>query len=384
MLVDLSRNDEVAPYLVTTAPDVADLDQPGRLHQPQGRLRARRAARRWGSADTAAEVGRGADGPAHRARHQRDEPVPAARPARAVAATCPASRCCRSAPSTTRSCCAGSTRSSTRSTPARGSSSPARRPGVTLAPEGGAHQSTITASVGLELPEVTLIEPAYARARSTGCCATRSAGSPPAPGLAAAVGRRRRAEETAPTTSGSPPGRSTRRRSRPPAARLGDARAAPAGARRRLPPGRRDRWLEPGAPQVSLVASGAVLPEVLAAAAELAAEGIAAHVVDVTSLDRLYGAWQRDPPAGDPDGDRRRRSPARCGRCFPDRTPVVTVHDAVVARDGVDRLGARRARRCRSGSTSSASPAPSPTCTRCTTWTPGSIVNAALAAISLR
>ncbi|MFZ0159074.1 MAG: pyruvate dehydrogenase, partial [Kineosporiaceae bacterium] len=34
--------------------------------------------------------------------------------------------------------------------------------GVTLAPEGGAHQSTITASVGLELPGVTLIEPAYA------------------------------------------------------------------------------------------------------------------------------------------------------------------------------------------------------------------------------
>ena len=38
--------------------------------------------------------------------------------------------------------------------------------GVTLAPEGGAHQSTITASIGLELPGVTFIEPAYAaRAR---------------------------------------------------------------------------------------------------------------------------------------------------------------------------------------------------------------------------
>ncbi|HBW20269.1 MAG TPA: pyruvate dehydrogenase, partial [Actinobacteria bacterium] len=36
--------------------------------------------------------------------------------------------------------------------------------GVTLAPEGGAHQSTITASVGLELPSVTFIEPAYATA----------------------------------------------------------------------------------------------------------------------------------------------------------------------------------------------------------------------------
>ncbi|MER6593823.1 pyruvate dehydrogenase, partial [Micromonospora purpureochromogenes] len=34
--------------------------------------------------------------------------------------------------------------------------------GITLAPEGGAHQSTITASVGLELPGVTFLEPAYA------------------------------------------------------------------------------------------------------------------------------------------------------------------------------------------------------------------------------
>ncbi len=33
--------------------------------------------------------------------------------------------------------------------------------GVTLAPEGGAHQSTITASVGMELPGVTFCEPAF-------------------------------------------------------------------------------------------------------------------------------------------------------------------------------------------------------------------------------
>lgn len=36
--------------------------------------------------------------------------------------------------------------------------------GVTLAPEGGAHQSTITPSVGIELPGVVLMEPAYAQA----------------------------------------------------------------------------------------------------------------------------------------------------------------------------------------------------------------------------
>src|SRR5262249_32533229 len=36
--------------------------------------------------------------------------------------------------------------------------------GISLAPEGGAHQSTIPASVGLELPNVPFIEPAYAAA----------------------------------------------------------------------------------------------------------------------------------------------------------------------------------------------------------------------------
>ena len=36
--------------------------------------------------------------------------------------------------------------------------------GITLAPEGGAHQSTITASIGIELPGITLVEPAYAEA----------------------------------------------------------------------------------------------------------------------------------------------------------------------------------------------------------------------------
>ena len=46
--------------------------------------------------------------------------------------------------------------------------------GVTLAPEGGAHQSTITPSVGLELPNTTLIEPAYGTALD-GCFATPGA-----------------------------------------------------------------------------------------------------------------------------------------------------------------------------------------------------------------
>ena len=62
--------------------------------------------------------------------------------------------------------------------------------GITLAPEGGAHQSTITPSVGLELPGVTFIEPAYATALDWLLCgalqgiATASAAAlgPPATG----------------------------------------------------------------------------------------------------------------------------------------------------------------------------------------------------------
>ena len=65
----------------------------------------------------------------------------------------------------------------------------------------------------------------------------------------------------------------------------------------------------------------------LAAAAELAEEGIAAHVVDVTSADRLYSAWQRTLR----QGVRTATTPSVPGAlraAFPDRAPVVTVHDA--------------------------------------------------------
>jgi pyruvate dehydrogenase E1 component len=57
------------------------------------------------------------------------------------------------------------------------------------------------------------------------------------------------------------------------------------------------RLLEPlaslaGAPRVVLAAASPILPEVLAAAAELADEGVAATVLNITSADRLYAEWQ--------------------------------------------------------------------------------------------
>ena len=46
------------------------------------------------------------------------------------------------------------------------------------------------------------------------------------------------------------------------------------------------------APRVVLAAAGPILPEVLIAAAELADEGVAATVLNITSADRLYADWQ--------------------------------------------------------------------------------------------
>ena len=248
--------------------------------------------------------------------------------------------------------------------------------GVTLAPEGGAHQSTITPSIGLELPNVTFLEPAYAAAVDWLVCD--------------ALGRI--ASGPAETTTAVPAENgayyfrlSTRPLDQAPFAaatdRIGEAvlrRQVLAGAYRLVDA---SSLAEGGAPQVHLAASGAVLPEVLAAAAELAEEGIAAHVVDVTSLDRLHAAWQRTLR----HGIRTAATPSIPGAlraAFPKRAPLVTVHDAAshamawlgsalgvpAVPLGVDEFG-------QSGSV--------PELYELHDLLPGSIVNAALAALSL-
>ena len=192
--------------------------------------------------------------------------------------------------------------------------------GVTLAPEGGAHQSSITPSVGLELPNTTFCEPAYVRALDWLLCHAlgQIAAGPPAVATAAFHDAAYYFRLTTRPLDQSP-FEDVRRR-------IGDAvlrRQVLAGAYRLIDA---SQMAVEGAPSVGLVGSGAVLPEVLEAAAELAAEGIAAHVVDVTSLDRLYSAWQRTRR----HAARTAAAPSILGAirsAFPDRAPVVTVHD---------------------------------------------------------
>ena len=182
--------------------------------------------------------------------------------------------------------------------------------GITLAPEGGAHQSTITPSIGLELPGIDYAEPAFAPALDWLLC----------DGLAALA---------------RPDGASLylRLSTRP----LDQAPFLAAGDRLGEEALRRDvlagayRLREPDGPaDVVLATCGPVVPEVLAAAEALATEGVAALVVDVTSPDRLYRAWRSSlrgaareatGPSGDHHLARILHPDERC-------QPIVTVHDA--------------------------------------------------------
>ena len=144
--------------------------------------------------------------------------------------------------------------------------------GVTLAPEGGAHQSITTPSIGLETPGVTAFEPAFA-VEAEWC-------------LLDALSR-----------IGRPDGESAylRLTTRPLDQALAvlpdDADGRAARRRDVLAGGYRLRTAD-RAPDVTIAAVGAVVPEALAAAAELDGLGLAADVLVVTSYDRLWRAVQ--------------------------------------------------------------------------------------------
>jgi pyruvate dehydrogenase E1 component len=142
--------------------------------------------------------------------------------------------------------------------------------GVTLAPEGGAHQSIITPSVGLEQPRCVAWEPAFGQDLEWT--------------LLAALG-----------ALGRPDGGSAyfRLTTRPVEQRLAAVPDEPdAQARRRehvLNGGYVIRSSD-GPPEVTLVGCGAVMPEVLAAADELAEAGRAVDAVCITSADLVFRA----------------------------------------------------------------------------------------------
>lgn len=189
--------------------------------------------------------------------------------------------------------------------------------GISLAPEGGAHQSTITPSIGIELPELRAYEPAFAQ-EAAWCllegirgCLDRVHGF----GTYLRLSTRPVDQSLAEPVRG----------------RLGDEewrRQVVAGGYRLLEPRELDPQLPVHAPAVTVVAMGAVVSEAVEAVRFLVKEEVAASLVVVTSAERLSAELHgrrlnaiRDRAPGRLDHLATLLPPARR------RAPIVTVLD---------------------------------------------------------
>ena len=171
--------------------------------------------------------------------------------------------------------------------------------GVTLAPEGGAHQSALTPLIGIGQPECVYYEPAFAADLEWILLDALSRLGVPGGSSTLLRLSTRPVDQALTAPPDDPAGRD--QPGRDSAGRDQRRRDCLAGGYRLVAPDR---------PAVRLAGAGAVLPEVLAAADRLAAEhGAGAEVICVTSPDLLFR-------------DRRHRD-----RLFTPALPLVTVLD---------------------------------------------------------
>ncbi|MDD7968664.1 transketolase-like TK C-terminal-containing protein [Actinomycetospora lemnae] len=155
--------------------------------------------------------------------------------------------------------------------------------GVSLAPEGGAHQSITTPSIGLEQPGCVAFEPAFGV--EVGWCLLDGLARLGRPGGSSTYLR----------LSTVPVDQSLADVPTDPAARAQRRREVTAGAyllRRAA-----------GTPQVTIAVMGALVGQALAAADRLGEQGVGADVVVVTSPDRLFRALRARTAATGPTED---------------------------------------------------------------------------------
>jgi pyruvate dehydrogenase E1 component len=189
--------------------------------------------------------------------------------------------------------------------------------GVSLSPEGGAHQSTVTPSLGIELPGLDFYEPAFAREvewallEALRQCCDRAEGHSTYFRLSTKPIDQTLLDETL--------------------ARLGEDELR----RQMLLGGYRivdRRVAAPDLPlrdTVQIAAGGIMVPEAMAAARALHEEGIAANVIAVTGARRLYRAL-RDAREVQLRDARRQADLGHLATLIPAeerRAPIVTVQD---------------------------------------------------------
>ncbi|GAC1641535.1 MAG: 1-deoxy-D-xylulose-5-phosphate synthase N-terminal domain-containing protein [Herpetosiphon sp.] len=153
--------------------------------------------------------------------------------------------------------------------------------GISLSPEGGAHQSTVTPSLGMELPNLHAYEPCFAQEvewimmQAIRECCDREKGrstylrlsTRPVTQALLQPARRRLSQEIL-------------------------QQQVLAGGYRLVD------WRDVQTPVdeeyvVQIAATGAMVPEAVAAARALHEEGVAANVLNITSGRRLYESWQQ-------------------------------------------------------------------------------------------
>lgn len=151
--------------------------------------------------------------------------------------------------------------------------------GVTLAPEGGAHQSITTPSIGLEQPDCIAWEPAFAQ--DLEWCLLAAMSKVGVEGGTSSYFRL-----------------STRPIDQKLAALPDDDRLLERRRQHAVAGGYRITLHDPEADQVTLVGVGALMPEVIAAAQLLTEQGITAGVICLTSPDLVFRSFQQRGTVG--------------------------------------------------------------------------------------
>ena len=151
--------------------------------------------------------------------------------------------------------------------------------GISLAPEGGAHQSMITPSIGAEIPELDFYEPCFGQELEWIMLAALEQ-----------VRQRNRSSYLRLTSKRVDQG--LLKTPEDPTARCRLRQQVLNGAYR-LVDRSSSRGYKPGENVVHIMASGAMIPEAVAASNALRDEGIFANVVNVTGPGPLYRSFQR-------------------------------------------------------------------------------------------
>ena len=190
--------------------------------------------------------------------------------------------------------------------------------GISLAPEGGAHQSTITPSIGLELPSLRSHEPAFAQELewllldALRQCTDREHGKSTYLRLSTKPVDQRLLQPALDRIS------ETDLRDQ---VLSGGYRLIDAQHDANMPTDPRDT--------IQIVASGVMIPEAVEAARMLHDEGVAANVINLTSPQLVYDQW-RDWQRVTMRGNSSHGGAIRIEDLIPEaerRAPIVTVQD---------------------------------------------------------